>query len=442
MRPLVPIALTIAATACASARTSTRHAEVLDHVAEPPMRDDVAVAEASLASGATLDAVVRVALARNPDLAELRARARSAVAAGRASSGRPALELMYQQWAVPLSEPYALNRADTLMLGVRQAIPAPGSLDARARAGVEEAAMRAEAVRVRTLDVELKVRHAFFELYASDREYEVHLEHVAIAEQMVELARGRYRAGSGSQEDVLRTRVDLTRLHNELLRLQERSQSARALLNALMARAPDAPIGPVAEPAPRLAKVDATQLEGALEARRPEVAAAGLAVRRSEAALGEARSSRWWPDFTVGVDYWFMPQNEMQHAYGATLSMTLPWLNPRYADEERRAEEALSADRAALESVRNAARYELRAAAARWDAAQRSLKLIDSELLPQAKASFEAARASFTSGSSDALRLLDALRAYLDVRVERIRALQRLLTAEADVERAFGGEIR
>ena len=46
----------------------------------------------------------------------------------------PILELKYEQWGVPLARPYALDEANTLMLGVRQTFPAWGSLDARGRA--------------------------------------------------------------------------------------------------------------------------------------------------------------------------------------------------------------------------------------------------------------------------------------------------------------------
>src|SRR4029079_1793041 len=95
--------------------------------------------EAELARSARLETILRVALERNRDVAENDARARAAAARSEAAGRLPDLEAKYEQWGVPLSRPYALDRADTLMVGVRQTFPAWGSLDARGRAAAEDA---------------------------------------------------------------------------------------------------------------------------------------------------------------------------------------------------------------------------------------------------------------------------------------------------------------
>src|SRR5678816_3105779 len=66
-------------------------------------------------------------------------RARAAGARSEAASRLPDLEAKYEQWGVPLSRPFALDRADTLMFGLRQTFPAWGSLEARGRAAQEDA---------------------------------------------------------------------------------------------------------------------------------------------------------------------------------------------------------------------------------------------------------------------------------------------------------------
>jgi outer membrane protein TolC len=143
----------------------------------------------------------------------------------------------------------------------------------------------------------------------------------------------------------------------------------------------------------------------------------------------------------VGVQYMYMPPEEDPHNYGVMFSMSLPWLNPRYGEEVRAAEATLAAERNALSEVRNAARYELYAAIERLRASQESYAIIERDLLPQAQRSFDAARAVYRGGQGDSLALFDALRSLLDVRIERERALARLDSAVADVERAVGGRI-
>jgi outer membrane protein TolC len=141
----------------------------------------------------------------------------------------------------------------------------------------------------------------------------------------------------------------------------------------------------------------------------------------------------------VGLDYWYMPMNpDTHHGYGAMLSMNLPWLSGRRRDQEREAEHTLRAEQHALESARNAVRYELRDASARAAAARQSFAIIDQELQAKALRSLEATQAAYAAGQGDALTLLDALRSYLQVRIERVRALAEVATSQADLERAAG----
>ncbi len=184
---------------------------------------------------------------------------------------------------------------------------------------------------------------------------------------------------------------------------------------------------------------DITALERNLDANRPELGAAARAVRRSEALLEGTRRSAQFPNVMVGLDYWYMPMGvETHHAYGAMVGINLPWLSGRRRDEVREGEQTVQAEQHALESTRNAVRYELRDAAARLESARQSFTIIDQDLLAQAKRSLEATQAAYATGHGDAVGLLDALRSYLQVRIERVRALAELASSQADLERAAG----
>jgi outer membrane protein TolC len=395
--------------------------------------------DAELARSARVETILRIALERNPDLAENRARARASEARSQAASRLPDLEAKYEQWGVPLSRPYALDQAQMLMFGVRQTFPAWGSLDARGRAAAEEAAGALDAVRARRQDVAAQVRRAYAAYYRADQELRLHLEHVGLASRVLELARLNQRTGHGSLQDVLRLELELTRVHTDVARIERDQRSSRALLNALMDRATDAPLGPPealsVTPAP-----DLSALEKNLDANRPEIAAATRSIRRSESLLDGARRSARIPQVMFGVDYWYMPTfpSHMRHAYSAMVAINLPWLSGRRGAEQREAEASLQADRHALESTKNTVRYELRDAAARVDSARQSFSIIDQDLLAQAKRNLEATQAAYAAGHGDAARLLEALQSYLQVRIERVRALAELATSETDLERAAG----
>src|SRR4051794_1666033 len=252
--------------------------------------------EAELARTSRVGTILRVALERNRDLAENRARALAADARSHAASRLPDVELKYEQWGVPLAHPADLGRADTLMVGLRQAFPAWGTLAARGQAAAQDAGSARAATEARRQDVAAQVLRTFATYYRADQELRLHLEHVGLTSRVLELARLNQRTGHGGLQDVLRLELELTRLHTDVARIERERRSSRALLNALMDRAQDAPLGP--PDALPVTPVDdrtglpadpATELEKTIDTRRAEVETARRAVRRTQASLDETR---------------------------------------------------------------------------------------------------------------------------------------------------------
>ena len=397
--------------------------------------------ERELADAARLEPILRLALARDPELLEARDRVHGQAAAVRAAGRLPDLEVKYEQWGVPLARPWALNEAQTLMLGVRQTFPAAGSLGAEASAAREGATVELASYRARQLDVVAQVRRAYDGYVRAAEEYRIHLEHVELAGRIIQLARSSFRAGRGSQQGVLSLGLELTRLHRDIAAIKQRRVSAGALLNALMGRAPDEPLGPPPPLEPRRVRPDVVALQRAAETR-PEVVAAQHAAARSEAMLDAAERTASWPSFMVGVDYWYMPiATDTQHAYGAMLSMTLPWLNPEHRARAEAARWTSSADRYAIAATRNTIRYEVRNAYARYQAAQEAFEIVDHDLLPQARQSLEAAQSAYATGGGDAIVVLDSLRSYLQVRLDRVAGLIDVADSIADLDRSIGSDV-
>lgn len=394
--------------------------------------------ERALVKSARMETILELALERNPHLRESRERAGARREGARARSRLPDLELKYEQWGVPLRRPWGLDQADTLMLGLRQTFPAPGTLDARERAALAEAASSGEVANARALDLVQDARRAYADYSSADSGYRIHLDHFRLAEEVVCLARSNYQSGRGDQADVLRAVVDVSRLHKDIAAIEQERLSAAAFLNTLMDRPATAVLGPPVDLTSELDALDGDGLEDRALHARPEVKAAEDAVRKSESDVDAAKAGATWPSFMVGVDYWFMPIGEVQHAYGAMVAMTLPWLSPRHGEELREAERDLAADKSAVASAKNTVLFELRDRLARHQAQKRTLAIIDERLVPESRRAFEAARASFASGQGSALALLDALRALLDVQLEAVRVRAELFKTWADAQRAAG----
>src|SRR6187402_733730 len=176
----------------------------------PDVADDVRQLEVQ----ATLDAILRVALAKNPDLAEADQRARAQRELAPSLGRLPDPEFEYQLWGQPVSRPFALDEAQAHMFGLSQTLPALGTLDAREEVATAQARVASESRRAREQALIARVRRAYAEYYRADREHRIHLEHAQLAHATVELTRAAYQVGQGTQQDVLRAAVAIGRMHN------------------------------------------------------------------------------------------------------------------------------------------------------------------------------------------------------------------------------------
>ncbi|HEY2901902.1 MAG TPA: TolC family protein [Polyangia bacterium] len=425
--------LTAAMVAAATVASPARAAPA-DDKAETP-------ADRELATQARLPTILRVIGQRSPDLREATERMRAAEARTGAAARLPDPELKTEVWGVPLAHPVSFDQANTIMIGLRQSFPAWGSLDARQRAAREDAAIAGDAAEARRQDLAAQARRVFADYARADRAYRIHLEHVGLTSRVVELARSLYQVGHGSQQDLLRAQAELSRLHVDVAGIEQQRRSAQALLNALMDRDPDAALGPAPEmssPEAFASAEDTAAADHSLDQRRPELKAAARAVKRSEAALDVAKREANLPSLMVGADYWYMPTQPAHHAYGAMVSMSLPWLNLRHRDEVKAAEHASAAERSALRAQQATARFQLRDADAKLRAARETLALIHNQVLADARRSFESAQALFQSGHGDVTPVLDGARNYLQVRLDEVRAMAELESSEADYARAAG----
>jgi len=396
--------------------------------------------EATLPKEARLDVITHVALARSPIVKEARARTQAALARVKGTGRLPDLEFKYEMWGHPIGRWWALNETQMHMFGLRQTFPALGSLDAQTKIAFEEAKVALELQHARELDVIADVRKAWTAYRAAVRETAIHVEHVQLNEKLFELAKVQLQVGKGGQSDVLRIQLEVTRVHTEIIALGTQLTTSRARLNTLMARELEAPLGPppdveFTDVSPRMDDLKA------MVAKRPELAAADAEVHKNEAAVAGAKSEAKNPMVMVGLDYQLMPMTPHPHNIGAMIQFSLPWLSGRRADEVKAAEASAQASKSARAALESVILLQVREALARYEAAKSRYAIIDGQLLPQARKAFDATQAAWAAGGGDSLGVVDGLRTYLQIQIERSRALADVELAVADIERAIGGPL-
>ena len=383
-----------------------------------------AAAESSQQTLSLVDAT-RLAMERNPELAEAASAARAAEHGVRGAGALPEPMLSYQAWQQPLSRPFDPTATNMHMIGIRQSLPFPGQLGIAERAVRSEAEARRDDVRARRLAVQAQVAHAYVAWWRAREELRVHLEHMKLAERTIAAVQARYGTGGARQADMLRAETDLHRLHADIAGIQESLRSSEALLAASMG-APDEALPPPAAPDIVLP---------ASGGERPEVASARAQAARAETMAHLADRARHAPDLMVGFDYMLMPG--LPDAYSVTLQVGVPWFSSRRSSEAERAEAEAQQARDATAVAVNAARYERAEAQARAKAANTQLGVLENDVVPRADKTLQAVRASYASGDADLVSLIDAESVLLDTRLSAVRQRAALADAAADLRRAF-----
>jgi outer membrane protein TolC len=384
-----------------------------------------------------VDALVAEVLAVNPDV-------RSAAAAWRAAAQR------YPQ-EVSLDDPmfgYMLGPGswgsdevdDAYTLEASQKLPWPGKRQLRgdiARAQANAAYFEVGEERLRVAQA---TRTAYYQYFLAHRQLAVLRESTGLLQDFREIARSRYESATVEQQDVLLADLELAELQRRQLELARQEQVARARINTLLLSAPNVPLPPppaelpVAAPLPPSDEVQALAIS-----QRPELAAQQARIRaeRYSAALA---CKEFYPDFEVVSRYdAFWQEEPLRPMVGMNLNVPIYKQKRWAAVSEARAR--VASEQAALESQINELMYEVERAYRQVEESRQMLEVFQSSLLPTARHSVDAARASYLAGRLDFLRLIESQRQLLELQDRYYEASAAYQERLAELERVVGSTV-
>jgi outer membrane protein TolC len=154
--------------------------------------------------------------------------------------------------------------------------------------------------------------------------------------------------------------------------------------------------------------------------------------------LRAAEREATWPSFNLGALYFPPTQTNPQHGYGASASVSLPWLWGGTRDRREAEQGYLQAATTNLEATRIPVDSEVVTAEATAQSAAYRFRVLHDRTLPASRRAFEVAEAGYESGRTDLLMVLDARRSVVDVEHEIVMARSALDHALTDLDAAVG----
>jgi outer membrane protein TolC len=390
-----------------------------------------------------LRTILHEVLDRNPeiDAAEARAEAERLRAPQARTLPDPRAEL-----AVYLQPPETRVGPQRAVARISQTIPGSGKRALREQTALQEAAALeagVEALRVRLLT---EARRAYHEIGYLDAAVKILRSDRLTLAHFEELARARYAAGVGLQQEVVVIQAEMTRLDVRLADLAARRTGWQAELNMLRDRS-GVPVKHADRALHRAAVSDWPGLRDLAVTARPELAAVDARIDRAKTGMELARR-QGGPDFSLGLMYAYVdrrsdadPPDNGQDVLGVMAGITLPvWRGRVDAAVEEATQRRLSAEALRRASVTGIER-ELEELRGELPEIERRLELFEGILFTQSMQALRSAEAAYAAGRLDAMALLDAERTLLDVRLSAERSRTDHAIAIARLEGAIAGSL-
>lgn len=416
--------------------------------AEPLQRQGAPISPALSTRAGPLDEPLRrifaEALTGNPELAA--ARNERHAAEQRVSPAGALDDPMLEAGVLnlPLSSPSFSREEMTMkMLGLSQRIPYPGKRALKRDVAMLDAESVGYAYNETVNRVLRDAALAYHDLALVGVSARLIAQNRDIVRQLLKVADTRYSVGQGNPVDILRAQGQLSKISEELLRLDRERATSEAELARLLGRSGAASLDVASELPLREMPLDLRALRDQAWQARPQLLALRAITERSQRSIELARKDRY-PDFDVRFSYGqrdSMPDGARRSdMVSLTVGMNLPvWRQtktlPRIAETVAMQEQAENMYRA----QRIETEAKLRQQIALAEQSLRAARLYRNEIIPQSRLTIEAAMAAYQVGRSDFALLLDNQMSVVNFQLAEAAAIVNYNKALAEIEFLTGG---
>ena len=374
-------------------------------------------------------AVVRAAVDVHPALTALSAEVRAAkervTQAG--SLPNPMLMAGIRDQQIDLSRDEMMTM---YMVGASQTLVRKDRREALKRAAELDVERLERDFESRRAEVEREVRLAWVEAAAAQNQIAATEEIARLVGSIGDASRIRYETGSAPQADMIRARLEQSRILHELIALRRERAAAIARLLPLLQL-------------PSTTNVPSFSLRHDLERHQergfdanvgdtPAIAALETEVARAEQEIRLAKLTKR-PDIDIEASYGMRPQQK--DMFSVTARIELPFRKSTLI--EPRIREAIARRDAARAEI-DALRQQLRQATAVADTLRtEAIEQIDlhvDRLVPEARLGFESSLASYQTARTTFDSVLASLQAYRALNVEYYGYLRQRTEAEVEID--------
>jgi cobalt-zinc-cadmium efflux system outer membrane protein len=326
-----------------------------------------------------------------------------------------------------------------------QKFPFPGKLELKGDIARRELEAVREEYGEKKNAVIMQVQVAYRELLFIEKSIRITEDNRDLLRSFVKAAETKYAVGMGIQQDVLKAQVELSKINDLLISLEQKRQSMTARLNTLLNRPADATFIPdeelPEEEGPSFG-YSFEELQSIALENRPSLLGMQHLIERNRLAERFAEKS-YYPDFDVGVSYGqrdnAMTGEKRPDFISGFVTVSIPlWYKSK---ESRKVAEEKANIRNASEqysAAKNDVFFQIKDILTEIERFNRERGLIETGLIPQSRTSLESAMAGYQVNKVDFITLVNNQLTVYNYEIEYYRLITNYLNKLSELEAAVG----
>jgi cobalt-zinc-cadmium efflux system outer membrane protein len=285
------------------------------------------------------------------------------------------------------------------------------------------------------------VKTAYYDLSHNYRTTEVVQRNKRILEDFAKIAETRYAVGEGIQQDVMKAHVEVSKMVDELIMLEQKKSALGAKLNALLDRSPETPVGTPEEVVLQKLPIQIEEFQRTAVETNPTLKGMKKMIEAKEKAYDLAKKE-YYPDLTARFAYGQRddgPDMKRRDMLTGEVMINIPIFYK--SKQERKVAEA-KADIQSLEAqyraMKNEIHFMITDMASMIQRVDRQLELYKTGIIPQANLQISSAMSAYRVNKADFMTLLDSHMTLYKYELEYHLALTEYEKNVANLEAVVG----
>jgi cobalt-zinc-cadmium efflux system outer membrane protein len=388
-----------------------------------------------------VDKLIDEALQNNPEI--LAAKKKWEVFKEKVPQASALEDPMFGFGIVNLPTNFSFKDEDMTMkeISISQKFPFPGKRPLMREMAQKEAEAVSTEIQEKVNRIIKDVKTAYYELSHVYRTTEVTQRNKKILEDFAKIAETRYAVGEGIQQDVLKAHVEVSKMVDDLIMLEQKKRALEAKLNALLNQPPETPVGVPEEIIFRKITINIEEFQKTALETNPTLKGMKKMIEAKDKSYAVAKRE-YYPEFNARFAYGLRdngPDMKRRDMLTGEVMINIPIFYK--SKQDRKVAETVADIKAAeaqYQAMKNEIQFMIRDMASMIQRVERQLELYKTGIIPQASLQVQSALSAYRVNKVDFLTLQDSQIGLYKYEIEYHQALTEYEKNVANLEAAIG----